>query len=190
MKRSKRYALLWLWLLPLSACAESWSLTQLMAQFAGVEERHARYEETQYLSILEVPLVSTGTLHFRSPDKLVREVDDGGVSFRVDGEQLLIRQGGEQRRIALDSHPALAAFVASFRATLAGDLETLRHYYHVTLEGQARDWTLLMRPRQGEMALVVRAVRIEGQFDRVVRIETEEQGGDRTVMTLSESDER
>lgn len=176
-------------LLPLAGQAGALTLPQLMGLFASVENRSASYTEEQTLAMLEVPLESRGTLTFHAPDALEKQVANGGGSYRVVGQQLQVEQGGEQRQIALDSYPALAAFVASFRATLAGDQQTLEHYYKVTLKGEQADWTLSLVPTQSDMAAVIRLITIHGNGNQIDLIETVEQSGDVSRMHLRENNE-
>lgn len=186
-----RVSRLWtlLLLLPLAAQADSFTLPQLMGLFSGVERRSASFTEEQTLAVLDVPLESHGTLTFVAPDILEKEEANGGGSYRVAGQQLLVEQGGEQRRIALDSYPALAAFVASFRATLAGDQQTLERYYKVTLAGRREDWTLTLQPTQSDMATVISSITIHGSGNNIDLIETVEQSGDTSRMHLREKNE-
>lgn len=183
-----RSVLMLLLLQPFALQAQTFSLEQLMERFAGVGERNARFVEMQHLSMLDIPLESHGRLTFRAPDYLAKRVDDGGGSYRVEGERLYIEQGGEERSISLQSYPLLTAFVASFRATLSGDLDRLQRYYMVELEGGPAAWHLRLEPQHAGMARVVREIRISGSQDRVERFEMVEQGGDRSVMQLRDGD--
>jgi hypothetical protein len=183
-----RTVLMLLLLQPFALQAQAFSLEQLMERFAGVGERSARFVEVQHLSMLDIPLESHGRLTFRAPDYLAKRVDEGGGSYRVEGDQLYIEQGGKERSIALQSYPLLRAFVASFRATLSGDLDSLQRYYMVELEGGPVAWLLRLEPQHADMARLVREIRISGSQDRVERIEMIEQGGDRSVMQLREGD--
>jgi hypothetical protein len=178
-----------LFLLPLTLQAGSFTLPQLMGLFSGVQSRSASYTEEQTLAVLDVPLESHGTLTFRAPDILEKSVANGGGSYRVEGQQLQVEQGGVQRQIALDSYPALAAFVASFRATLAGDQQTLERYYTVRLEGGQTDWTLTLVPTQSDMAAVIKRITIHGSGNQIDLIETAEQSGDSSRMQLRENNE-
>jgi len=186
-KKTSRFLALLCLLLPLVAQAVSFDLAQLMGLFSAVESRSARYTEEQTMAVLNVPLESHGTLTFRAPDTLEKRVDNGGGSYLVEGRQLHIEQGGEQRRIALDSYPALAAFVASFRATLAGDRQTLERYYHIALDGERGDWTLTLKPKQDDMAAVIESITLHGSEDTISMIETVERSGDVSRMQLREA---
>lgn len=190
MKRISSLSLLWaLLLLPTAIQAAPVSLPELMRLFAQVERRSVSYTEQQYMDFLDMPLQSSGTLTFRAPDYLEKSVDNRGGSYRVQGQQLQVEQNGELRSIALESYPALAAFVAAFRATLAGDTQTLQHYYQTDLQGERQDWTLSLIPTQPDMARVVREIRLHGEGGRIHLIETLEQGGDHSRMQLGTGDE-
>lgn len=183
---SRRYAA-WLALLLWSAGVQAgdWSLQTLMAQLAAVESRQVGYSEVRHLSLLGVPLQSRGELYYRAPDYLKRSVTEGGQgSYEIDGEQLRIEENGEVRELPLSTHPALQAFVASFRATLAGDLVTLQRYYTLELRGTATDWSLTLHPTEPSMSAVIREVTIHGSGNVLQRVETLERGGDSSVMTM------
>ncbi|MFO7594116.1 MAG: LolA-related protein [Pseudomonadota bacterium] len=190
MKTIRLRVLLWsLMLLPSVGMAEPVSLPELMGLFAQHEQRSVSYIEHQYLDILDMPLKSSGTLTYRAPDYLEKKVDNGGGSYRVQGQQLQVEQNGKPRSIALESYPALAAFVAAFRATLAGDTRTLQRYYQTDLQGEWDDWSLTLKPTQAEMSRVVREIRLHGKAGRINLIETLEQGGDHSRMQLGTGDE-
>jgi hypothetical protein len=177
------------WLLLLcyagGAQAADWSLQTLMGQLAAVESRRVSYSEERHLSLLGVPLQSSGELIYRAPDYLKKTVDEGGLgSYEIDGDRLRIEESGEFRELPLSEHPALEAFVASFRATLAGDLLTLQRYYRLALSGSASDWTLTLVPTELSMATVIREVTIRGSGDRLHQVETLEAGGDSSTMMI------
>lgn len=190
MLTGKTISSLLLLLLPMVAQAVPVTLPQLMEQFSAVENRRADYVEKQYLAMLEIPLESHGTLTFHAPDILEKISTDGGNSYRIEGEQLQTQLNGEQHQISLNNYPALAAFVASFRATLAGDQQILQHYYHATLSGELNDWTLLLEPKQAEMATIIRSITMHGSKNRVRLIETVERSGDSSQLQLSERNEK
>ncbi len=173
-----------LWLA--GAQAGEWSLQTLMAQLAEVKQSRVDFDEERRISLLGVPLRSSGELLYIAPDYLKKIVHKGGQgSYEIDGERLRIEedQGGE-REVTLDAQPALQAFVASFRATLAGDLATLQRYYRVTFDGEAKAWVLTLVPRDKAMARVIREVEIRGKGIHLQQVTTLEQGGDSTVLTI------
>jgi len=79
---------------------------------------------------------------------------------------------------------ALAALVESVRATLAGDLPALQHYFSIKLEGSPSHWTLTLTPSDNAMRRSVQSMRIDGGGNRVASIDVLESGGDRSVMVI------
>lgn len=168
-----------------AAQAGEWGLQALMAQLAAVESSRVEYTEERHISLLGMPLISSGELRYQAPDYLKKTVREGGQgSYEIRGEQLRIEEYGEVRELPLDASPALMAFVASFRATLAGDLATLQRYYRLTLDGSPADWTFTLVPTEPAMATVIREVVIRGGGVQLRQVTTREQGGDSSVLTI------
>lgn len=165
--------------------AGEWSLPSLMAQLASVESRHSDYVEVRHMSLLGVPLKSEGELHFRFPGYLKKTVTKGGEgSIELLGDRLWIEQYGKVTETPLSQHPALEAFVATIRATLAGDLLTLQQYYRLTLSGSAEAWSLTLIPADASMGVVIREVIVHGSGSDLQRFETLETSGDSSVITI------
>ncbi|RMG56417.1 MAG: outer membrane lipoprotein carrier protein LolA [Gammaproteobacteria bacterium] len=180
-------------LLPLLVTARSddAELAALMSRLAAVPERRVAFTEEQTSSLLDVPLVQSGSLYYRRPDYLERQV--GQRRAIIDGERVILDDGqGQRREIGLDDLPLLRAFVASFRALLAGDLEALRRHYRVALDRQGAQWHVRLEPRDARMRAVVSGIEVEGQGDRPERFVLLETNGDRTVTefrTLQDANE-
>lgn len=163
-----------------AAATDEAALAALMQRLAAVPERHSSFTETQHSSLLDVPLVQSGTLHYRRPDYLERRV--GARRAVIDGERVLLDDGhGGHRELGLDDLPLLRAFVASFRATLGGDLTALRRHYRIGFTQQGEDWRLRLVPRDPRMQALVESVTVEGRGDRPLRMTLIEANGDRTV---------
>jgi hypothetical protein len=94
------------------------------------------------------------------------------------------------RRVRLTQFPAAAVWVESVRATLAGDRQALHRYFRVRVTGSIAAWTLELTPFDNELADVVNRIVISGTQDVLNRIEIEERGGDRSVMTITVNDRR
>jgi hypothetical protein len=80
--------------------------------------------------------------------------------------------------------PALEAFIAALRGTLAGDVKTLKEYYEVDFSSDADQWTLQLEPKNDEMLLYVKTIHIHGRGDKVQQIDTLETNGDHSIMTM------
>lgn len=162
------------------------TLEELLAGFAEVETVSADYREVRKLNILQEPLISSGTLCYRAPDILIKQVlepREERVEIRGDRVQV-IDTDGEITTLLLDEHAALRAFAESLRATLAGDRAALERYYRVQLTGDHDDWILRLVPRTDAAAMLVNSIVLRGAAARVHSIETLRTGGAHSTMTI------
>ncbi len=164
-----------------------WGVQQLMQSMAEIKSSDRKFTERKYMSVLTVPLESSGTLAYRAPARLEKHTlaprDERMV---LDHGIIAIENGaGQVRRVmAIDQYPAVGALVESIRATLAGDLTALQHYYQLKLEGNSGRWQLQLSPNDPAVRQVVREIRIEGHGNQIASIEVIEANGDRSVMTV------
>lgn len=157
-------------------------LMQLLSRAPGVE---APYTETKYSSLLAEPIVSSGTLSYRPPDTVEKSMTAPRKErFRIAGEELIIERNGAQRRFPLSSQPLLAAFAASLRGVLAGDVTQLRSFYRLALEGEEQGWQLVMIPLEVEISRYVERITVSGRGERIDQIEVREASGDRSVLSV------
>ncbi len=169
--------------------AAAWDVKQLMQSMSQVKTARATFVERKYLSIVSGPLESSGTLLYNAPDRLEKHTRlPAPESLVLAGDELTITNEikHERRTLALQAYPTVWAFVESIRATLAGDLPTLRRFYSVDLEGDAAQWRLVLTPSDPSMRAAVSEIRIVGSNTRVATIEIIEPEGDRSVMTIAE----
>jgi len=165
-----------------------WDLTQLMQDLRQVKAARGRFVERRYLAILNTPLESSGTLLYIAPGRLEKHMLlPRQESLTLDGDTLLIenKETGQRRRVALQEQPVVWAFVESIRSTLAGDLQTLNRFYEVSLEGDASQWRLRLKPTEPRMREVASEIRVSGNSNWVGVIEILDAGGDRSVMTIT-----
>lgn len=188
-----RILLIMLLCLPLSGRAETaavWDIQQLMQSLAEVKEAKGNFVENKFLSVLNRPLESTGVLLFQAPGHLEKHtltpkaeilVLDQGV-LTIDNKARNIK-----RTLVLQEYPTIWAFVESIRATLAGDLPTLKRFYKIELEGNAAHWKMRLLPVESKMREMISEIRIVGHSTWVDSIETMETNGDRTLMKVMEA---
>ncbi|MBK8175207.1 MAG: outer membrane lipoprotein carrier protein LolA [Rhodospirillales bacterium] len=169
-----------------SALAQAWKIEQLMASMALVRSERAYFQEEKHLEILDQPTQTGGQLAYRAPDYLLRQtVTPTSETLEVDGEWLQIDNEKTKERVFLPSYPFLQALVEAVRSTMAGDLDRLKQFYSVRLEGAADAWTLLLDPLQREVARHLSRVVIRGRDNRIASVETIEANGDRSIMTVT-----
>ena len=98
-------------------------LMQLLSLAPAVE---VPYTEKKFSSLLAEPIVSSGTLSYRRPDTVEKNMTaPRSERFRIAGEALIVVRDGAERRFPLSSQPLLQAFAASLRGVLAGDAALL-----------------------------------------------------------------
>ena len=168
-----------------SASAQALSALELMQRLATVPASQASFTETRHSSLLKTPLVVTGRLVYRRPDRLEKHVQSPFIeSTVIDGSRLSMTRGGDAgRTMNVPAGPA-QALVESLRATLAGDLAALERHFNVHLQGNLDAWTLTLIPREAALADVVTRVEIAGNDANLRRIEVLEASGDRSVTVI------
>lgn len=164
-----------------------WDMEQVMRALADIGIAESTFVERKESLYLTEPLVLTGTISFRSPDKLKKHVREPFEEIiTIDGDTAIIEKAGDeqQRRYSLTAKPEVRTILESVRATLAGNLEGLESYYSANLWGEAEDWELHLIPRNEHILELIEAIRIRGAHGKIVRIETLETDGDRSVMDI------
>ncbi len=174
-----------------AASAAEIDLAVLMRKLAEVQAAGGKFTEYKYLSILSEPLILEGRVRYRAPDYVKKEyTDPESESYEVRGDNLTIEfPDGRRRDLSIDEHPVLRAFVESYRATLAGDLETLRKYFELELGGRMQEWQLRLTPLHKDLREILSAVVMLGRGGAVYSVETLEASGDRSVMSLDTAGE-
>lgn len=164
-------------------------VTQLMQNLGQVKIAKGTFVERKYLSILNAPLESSGTLVYTAPEHLEKHtLLPKPESMVLEQDKLTLENKAKKQRrtVLLQDYPVIWAFVESIRSTLAGDLATLKRFYRVSLEGSPSQWQLLLIPIEPGMQSVVSEVHISGKKNWIHTIEIRETGGDHSVMTVTE----
>lgn len=171
-----------------SAESSAWNVARLMQELAKVKTSKGRFVERRYVGILTSPLESSGTLLYVAPDRLEKRTLSPRVeSVLLEGEQLTLESEQPKRRrsIRLEDYPAVGVFVESIRSTLAGDLAALKRLFDIALEGDEREWRMVLRPTDLNMRELVSEIRVGGRRNSINSIEFLEPNGDRSRMTIT-----
>jgi outer membrane lipoprotein-sorting protein len=181
------------WLLPalfaLSALipctAGAFSLDQLQAQLRATPIVRGHFVQQKFLRSLPQPLTSRGDFtlaqgkgllwKLTSPFEQDLRITPQGIAKRdAQGQwQALPQQMGASREIGI------------FLAVLAGDTHGLQENFDIALAGDARNWTMTMKPSSALLGQIFDAIVIQGDA-LVRRIELRETQGDRTVLQLQD----
>jgi Outer membrane lipoprotein carrier protein LolA-like len=172
-------------LLTAAARAAPDDLDELLHLLGTRRHGHADFVEQHFLALLSRPVESSGELLYDAPDRLEKHtLEPRPESLMLVGDVLSIRRGGHRRVLDLKSHPQILPFVESIRATLAGDREALERTFRVEYAGDLERWTLLLVPRESQVAASVAQVRIDGSREYLRHVEIRLRDGDRSLMTL------
>ncbi|VAW77160.1 hypothetical protein MNBD_GAMMA13-806 [hydrothermal vent metagenome] len=165
--------------------AAAFPLDQLMQRLSRIDTLQVHFQEQKTLVLLEVPLTQSGTLTYRAPDYLKKQVEKPRYSLlEIEANRLHTLDGEEERNFSLDRHPALRAFTEAYRSTLAGDRATLERYYKIQPSGTLEDWQLLLLPKTDAVRKFIRHIRLSGTSSSINSVETLKTSGDSSLMTI------
>jgi hypothetical protein len=171
--------------LTLSAQAAQFTVDQLMELLANGMHGTATFTETKYISILDLPVESSGELKFVPPAHLEKRTLRPVVETLVlDGDLLVIERPGQRQVFQLSAYPEVSGMIESLRATLAGDRQALERVYRLSLAGTSNSWTLYLAPLDASLGSLTTHIRIEGVGNEVRTIEILQTDGDRSVMRV------
>jgi hypothetical protein len=169
----------------IARAAPVFDLARLMELLAASPSGEVPYVEKKFSALLSEPVVSSGTLSYRRPDVVEKNMQaPRQESLRIAGGEITVTRNGTQKRMALSGEPLLAAFAASLRGVLSGNAALLDEYYRLALGGTEGDWKLEMTPIDEQIARYVEKIVVSGSGGRVRSIEVREAGGDRSVLTV------
>jgi outer membrane lipoprotein-sorting protein len=174
--------------LPPAALAAPWDLAALMGMLAARKSGEASFEQTKTLAMLDAPIHSSGILRFEAPDMLeMHTLEPTQQRMVVRGRQVSVEVAGRSQTFDLERNPAAGALVEGIRATLDGDLAGLQRGYHTRLQGEQRQWTLVLVPRLPAARARVSEIDLSGSGASVRSIAVFEADGDRSWMRIHES---
>jgi len=176
-------ALVALWLAGPAAAA--FDVGQLMAELAKHPGGRASFTEKKYLAVLDKPVVSSGEMSFRPPDRMEkRTLSPRPETLVLDKDVLSLERDKRKLSIRLETQPEALAFVDSIRALLAGDRTTLEKTYLLLLSGSPQKWVLSLLPSDQRIAALVLRITVSGSGNQIHSIEYLQADGDRTVLSI------
>ena len=168
--------------------APGWGIAPLMQSLAQVHAASANFTETTTMAMLKTPLQTSGTLRYVAPDYIRKTVlDPTPQDFVLQKGAVTLTAGGRTQHFDLSQAPPLAGLVEGVRATLAGDLPTLQHYYTIDLSGSTATWQLLLRPRDPGVSHFLSWLSIRGSGNKVTEIDTGGARGNLSRMSVVET---
>lgn len=144
------------------------------------------YTEVRWSGLLERPLILHGELEYLGPDRLGKRVD---APYReqmtvADGTATVRRGERKPRSFALGQAPELEGFLRGFSALLGGDAETLQRDFTLTASGDAANWQLQLKPRDGRLARRMPSIEVDGANGEPRCFRTHEGDGDLAILLV------
>ena len=173
-------------LLPGTGVAED--LSGLMRDFSSVKHREASFTEIKSAFYLEQPVISSGTLVFDAPDKLVKKtISPKQITQTISGNELEIaRADGQVQHISLFDHPVLMTILVSLRSILSGDIDYIYSHYKQSLRSSATGWELKLEPKDEEVKKHIRLIEVSGKRNQISNFKIIESNGDYTETRIYE----
>jgi len=168
-------------------------VSQVAGRLAQTKGVRAQFTQTQTLSAMKQPLVSTGTLVFfrdrgviwrvETPYKATYIITDAGVS-EVDANGKRINTKSAQ---GAGSVRGVAQVSKMMRAMLGGDLSALYSQFDVDAQGTLSQWKLELKPNQPQLAQSIKGLQMTGgEFLQGLRITLA--NGDVTQLEFAKSE--
>jgi hypothetical protein len=163
----------------------AWDVTALMAALAQRPAGKARFTEIKTLSMLDMPVTSTGELSYNPPDRLEKKtLTPKPESLVVERDTLVLERDGRRREVNLQQYPEVMSIVEAVRGTLVGNRGLLEQYYAMELKGSPQNWQLTLKPLEARVRRWVKEITVIGSDGEITRIDTEQTDGDKSVMQI------
>lgn len=157
------------------------NLAELMRVMANTPGVAAEFTETKHISLLEAPLVTTGTLYFMPPDRMARYTTQPSKSaLIIDGDRLVFDDESGGDRIDLAANTIARVFVDNFIVLFNGDIEELQRRYEPTFSIDGDQWSLTLVPRAAVLAKMIDSITLRGDDGGMRSMVLRESGGDST----------
>lgn len=180
----KRWILLVLFALA-PGIAGAFSLDQLQTQLRAQPIVRGHFTQQKFLRSLPQPLTSRGDFTLAQGKGLLWKLTSPFEQDLRITPQGIAKRDAQGQWQALPQQMGASREVGIFLAVLAGDTRGLQENFDISLAGDARAWTMTMKPSSALLAQIFEAIAIQGGA-LVQRIELRETQGDRTVLQLQD----
>ena len=149
-------------------------VSQIASRLAQTKGVRAQFTQTQTLSAMKEPLVSTGTLLFFRERGVIWRVDTPYKSTYVIGDAGVSEVDANGKRISTRGAQGVrgvAQVSKMMHAMLGGDLSALYSQFDVDAQGTVSQWKLELKPNQPQLAQSIKGLQMTGgEFLQTLRI--------------------
>lgn len=173
-----------------TGAAAPWGLVQLMQSLGAVKSASASFTERKSIAILNAPLVTTGTLTYKAPDRMEKTtLSPKPERFVLDGDKITVSGASDQQTHVFSTAdaPQIEGLTEGILGTLAGDLPSLQRVYDVQFSGGPAGWQIVLLPRNADVRKMIAWMAIRGAGQRIRAIDTQSGNGDHSEMDIHET---
>jgi outer membrane lipoprotein-sorting protein len=150
---------------PSASAGDTQLVQQITGKLAQAKGVRAQFTQTQTLSAMNRPLVSTGSLVFFRERGVLWQIDTPYKATYVITDAGVAEVNAAGQRVNTNA-PQGARGVAQvskmMRAMLGGDLSALYSQFDVKAEGTPAQWRMQLTPNQPQLAQAIKGLQMEG----------------------------
>lgn len=138
-------------------------VSDIAARLARVDAIRADFRQTQTLSAMKQPLVSTGSMLFDRRSGVIWRIETPYKATYVITDRGVREAGADGRLVASSGGGRGVAQVSRMmRDMLGGDLSALYAQFDVDASGTPERWRMILRPNQPQFAQAIRMLEMRG----------------------------
>jgi outer membrane lipoprotein-sorting protein len=147
-----------------------------------------KFKEKYDAFYLDSPLISTGEMSFKPPDKLIKTtLEPNHISQEIIGNEVIVTWGdGKIERFSLDQYRGLESMANTLRAVLSGNIDYIDINYVVEKLETQEGWKLILLPKNTNINKWIKKIELNGSDGNIRQFIVTEVNGDNTTTTLYE----
>ncbi|AOJ89179.1 hypothetical protein WS87_20970 [Burkholderia sp. MSMB0856] len=137
-------------------------VSDVAARLARVGAIRTDFRQTQTLSAMKQPLVSTGSMLFDRRSGVVWRIETPYKATYVITDSGVREVGADGHLVAPGGGRGVAQVSRMMRDMLGGDLSALYAQFDVDASGTPERWRMVLRPNQPQLAQAIRVLEMSG----------------------------
>lgn len=140
------------------------ALARLSQELAKQENIRGDFVQEKFLSILDKPLLSSGSFTLSRSHNFVWQVEEPfAVSYRFADRSLHRQDVSGEHLVKPSEDPMLYGFFAFFSTLFDMSQSDLEKLFHVYFQQQGQQWVLGLQPKDTGLRKAVASIVVEGQ---------------------------
>jgi outer membrane lipoprotein-sorting protein len=148
--------------LPATSTNNTGLVSQIATHLAQASGVRAQFTQTQTLSAMKQPLVSTGSLVFFRERGVIWQIDTPYKATDVITDAGVSEVNANGQRTNTNSGNGVAQVSRMMRAMLSGDLSALYSQFDVQADGTPAQWRMQLTPNQPQLAQSIKGLEMSG----------------------------